>query len=397
HERLAGIWDVDDKASWEYQRPGEAYAPTAAELQRDISLQFDIQEQTCRALNAFGSHLLRYRVVAEEKDKATLVIGENTFIFEFKTDGRLLLCPPTGGVANCLILTRGSGSAEADRQAKVESRTAESSIIQAQAAAQRMAEVESRLAAIVKRHTQNVASRTEQFLVQVLVAPGERVAGADMFRLYVAEIDTLEGGQSKEAAQPTEDVRGLMNTMLREVVGYNNVRYARIYTSKGTMFLSSDMNVPQLSALQRKLILNAVATGEPGPIALISNGDELLFELYLPILRPYTTDEKDVAGVLAIARPMFPLPDECFRPDMPIPEGNLYFIQYTGDNYYQVIDPKGVKAKMRALEINDAGEMPFARRESQVGGGEVCSQASHGPVTNSWVLFETSCISPSKK
>ncbi|CAK7015055.1 MAG: hypothetical protein DELT_02224 [Desulfovibrio sp.] len=372
HERLAGVWDRDDKASWEYQKPGVPYESTIAELRSDISLHFDIKEQTCLALNAFGGHLFRYRVVTEEKDRVTLVIGENTFAFEFKTDGRMLLYLPDDGVESSSVLTRGETSVEAE--------------------AGRMAKAESRLAAIVKMHTENVVSRTKQFLIGALLDPGVRVTDADMFRLYAAEIDAFEKGQSKATEQPPEGIEAFMNAMLRDVVLDSNVRYANIYTSKGTLCLSSEVNASQPSAMQREYILNAAKTGKSGPIALVSSGDERLFELYLPFLKPVANGEKDVVGVLAIARPMFPLPEKCLTPDVSIPDGNLYFIRFAGQNF-EVIGGSGFKVEIQALDLNDAGEIPFARRESFAGNGMVCSQASHGPVANSWVLFETSCPS----
>lgn len=375
HERLAGTWDVDDKASWEYQRPGVAYEPSIAELERDISLQFDTKEQTCRVLDAFGNHLLRYRVAAEEKDKATLSIGENTFIFEFKTDDRLLLCPPGSGVENCLILARGSASAEAE--------------------AARMVKAELRLAEIVKRHTQSVASRTEQFLINTFLASGGPVINSDVFRFYVSEMDALGGEKSGESL-PADENTSMMTALLRDVVQNGNMQYARIYTRNGIACLASDANLPSISAMQNKFIMNVVSTGNHGPIALISSGNELLFELYLPLLHPLAKTEKDIAGVLTLARSIYPLPDGCLIPDVSISGGSLYFIRYTGKNY-QIIGTQSVKAEVQALELNDAGEMPFARRNSLVGDKEVCSQASHGPATNSWVLVETNCASPSLK
>lgn len=366
HERLQGIWDIDDKASWEYQKPGEPYALTIAELQRDISLQFDTKEQVCRVLNVFGNYSFRYRVISEEKDKIALVIGKNTFVFEFQSDDRILFCPLGGGVVDCRILVKGNTSTEADRQAKAESR----------------------LATIIKRHTQNVASRTEQFIIRALLDPGERIADADIFRAYATEFDAFKKGKSKDAGRSAKDSATFMTTMLRDIVQNSSLQYARVYTSNGTMCLSSDINAPQPSAMQHKFILNAAKTGNPGPIALIANDNKLLFELYLPIYRPFVNDGKEIVGVLALARPMYPFPDECFTADVSIPEGSLYFIRYTGQNY-QIIGTKGVKAEVQELDLTDDGEMPFARRKSLMGDSEVYSQASHGPATNSWVLLET--------
>lgn len=365
HERLQGTWDIDDKASWEYQRPGEPYAPTFAELQHDVSLQFDSREQTCLALNAFGNHLLRYRVLSEEQDKITLVIGENTFLFECKTDGRLLFCPSGNGVANCLILTKES-----------------------QTQAERITKAESRRGELVQNYTHTVVSRAGLAL-QSLLESGLGIARSDMFSIYVTEAG-LE-------ASKADEMKDFIFTMLRDSVGRSNSAYAFIYSTSATGLLLSTSTSEHLSDWQLKNINDAHKSGEPILVSTMQGGEPLFFEYYIPVFPPkWQGVEQGAVGVMVFARSGRDVFDSALNFNASAPQGALYLIQHSGQKY-QIIGGAQGPQEVEIINFNERGELPFARRKSFIGEEEVCSQASPGPAANSWILFETSCISASEQ
>ena len=100
---------------------------------------------------------------------------------------------------------------------------------------------------------------------------------------------------------------------------------------------------------------------------------------------------KGPVGVLVLARPMLSILGEALKLDFQVPQGNIYLIQFTGQ-YYQIIGGGGILREIQTIDFNDSYELPFARRNSMASDGEACSQASLGPAANSWILYETSCI-----
>lgn len=367
--RIAGIWDIDEKASWEFQKPGDAYVQSSVELWHDVSLRFDTKEQTCLVRSAFGSDIFRYRIVFEENNKATVSVGEKSFVFEFRSNDEILLCPSDRDIAACLILTKENTSANAE--------------------AARIAKAEHRRAEIIKMYTQTVASRARELLAFDFKSGSGPI---DMIELYTAQMDAVDNKKIDAADEDTKEVGLFLETTFGDTVADNRASYGRVYTSRGTPLLSSGYEFP-LSGAQMEEINRVAKTGETGQIiAVAQDNTKLFFEFSGPIFPPaWSGSALDPVGVLVLARPILSVLNDAIKFDFRVPQGNIFLIRFTGQSY-QIIGGGGILHELQDIDFDDSYELPFARRNSMVGGGEVCSQASPGPAANSWILYETSCI-----
>lgn len=368
-KQLAGVWDIDDEASWAFQNPGETYAPNSMELWRDISLRFDTKEQTCFVQTAFGNELIRYRVLAEDKNKVTLSIGERSFVFEFQTKSKLLFYPSGSGIAGCLIMTKGNTSAESESR--------------------RAAKAERRFAEIIKLYTRTVASRAQNILVENFLRLEQQLTTHDSLQVFIAEVDAHEEKkvEGKEQADPW------LESVLRDAIAYSKIiSYCRVYTSNGTSILSSDV-ASKLPAVQLDYIKHVARTGKAGPIVTVEGEAEIFFVWHLPLSPPeWMTGRKNTIGVLEFARHAQNVLSEALNFNFQAPHGGVYLMLSTGQRY-NIIGSDGILREHQNIDLDDSGELPFAKRSSLINNGEVCSQASRGPAANSWILFEASCIS----
>ena len=371
-KRLAGVWDIDDKASWEFQNPGETYAPSTIELWRNISLRFDTKEQTCFVQTALGNELIRYRVLAEDANKATLSIGERSFVFEFQTKSKVLFYPSGSGIVGCLIMSKGNSSAESESK--------------------RAAKAEHRFAEIVKLYTRTVASRAQNILTEDFSRLEQQLATHEGLKMFITEVDAHEEKKAEGKEQTPEGLDSWLESLLRDTITYSNISYCRVYASNGTLFLSSDV-ASKLPAVQLDYIKHVARTEKAGSIVTVEGENGVFFMCHLPLSPPeWNTGRKSTIGVLELASHAQNVLFEALKFNFQAPQGEVYLIQFTGQRY-KIIGSDGILREHQSIDLNDSAELPFAKRSSLVNNGEVCSQASHGPSINSWILFETNCIS----
>lgn len=68
-KRLEGMWNVDAKASWEYQKTEGTHVSNIVKLWRNTSMCFDRKEKNCLIRTALDDKRIKYQILSKKMVK----------------------------------------------------------------------------------------------------------------------------------------------------------------------------------------------------------------------------------------------------------------------------------------------------------------------------------------
>lgn len=208
---------------------------------------------------------------------------------------------------------------------------------------------------------------------------GDRLIKSDLFRLYAAEVDSINGDlASIFGAIPGQDVDSgvpelaqqlpMMQNMLREFSAYAGFVNARILNREGDAYIATDGHLPPMLAEQVEQASEAIRTKSPRFSPLRKTGQGVELDVYVPIFPPDDTNgEQEPVGTLMITRQVSGQITELLSNSSLSAEGEkTRLMQRMGDVYREVTPwtASGFSDVMADISLNAENILPFAQRSS---------------------------------
>ncbi len=260
-------------------------------------------------------------------------------------------------------------------------------------------QIEKRLGLMASSEKQMVEEMTQEPQRQAA-----RVINSDLFRLYAAEVNLVEGDISRLISgigvAETADSQILslaaqlpmMQSLLTEFVQITGYQAARIVNRDMTVYLATDATTTPLRPDQKAMVEDVLARGQHqvGPLRNSSNG--LLLEVYLPVFPPAARGlEEQPVSVLLLSKAVSDRLNELRNSNVLVEAGErVRLVQKVGSSYQEVVPwlPGQLREVNFATQLDKAGEMPFALRQSLSGEQQVYSLAYPVPELDWWVIAE---------
>lgn len=210
---------------------------------------------------------------------------------------------------------------------------------------------------------------------------GDRLIKSDLFRLYAAEVDTIEGDLAAvfgavPMAEDAADAEGMelaaqlpmMQNMLREFSTYSGFLNARILNKEGHAYIATDGHLPPMSDIQIGLAQAATGDGNAHFSPLRKTPLGLEMDIYAAIYPPDADPETaEAVGVLMMTRQVTGKITELLSNSALSAKGErTRFMQKTGDVYQEVTPwtAQGFTDVVAAINVDDNGDIPFEKRVS---------------------------------
>lgn len=251
--------------------------------------------------------------------------------------------------------------------------------------------------------------RSEMFdaWLKNLSRQGDRLIKSDLFRLYAAEVDSIEGDLAAifgAVAIDEEEFEGegselaaqlpMMQNMLREFSTYSGFINARILNRKGDAYIATDGHLPPMLDEQLEQATAAVDLKQPrfSPLRKTSQGLEM--DVYVPIYSPEGRENIDAPiGALMMTRQVSGKVTELLSNSTLSAKGErTRLMQKVGDEYRQVTPwtSDGFTDVTAKFELDKDGHMDFADRGSLSDGDqEVYSLGLRVKGPEWWVVQES--------
>lgn len=209
---------------------------------------------------------------------------------------------------------------------------------------------------------------------------GDRLIKSDLFRLYGAEVDSVEGdlraifgvagaeglveGQGAELAAQLP----MMQNMLREFSTYSGFLNARILTRSGDAYIATDGYLPPMSEVQAAQAREAVASKSPRFSALRKTAQGLEMDIYVPMYPPDAEESGGEAiGALMMTRQVTGKITELLSNSALSAKGERTRLMQKAEGGYREVTPwtsEGFTDVTARLELDARGDLPFGPRES---------------------------------
>jgi PAS domain S-box-containing protein len=210
---------------------------------------------------------------------------------------------------------------------------------------------------------------------------GDRLIKSDLFRLYAAEVDSVEGDLSAifgSVAMGEGVVEGegaelaaqlpMMQNMLREFSTYSGFLNARILTRGGDAYIATDGYLPPMSQEQTALAIDAVSSKHARFSPLRKTAQGLEMDIYVPMFAPDGNDENGEAiGALMMTRQVTGKVTELLSNSALSAKGERTRLMQKAEGGYREVTPwtsEGFTDVTARVTLDDVGNMPFAARES---------------------------------
>jgi len=209
---------------------------------------------------------------------------------------------------------------------------------------------------------------------------GDRLIKSDLFRLYGAEVDNVEGdlraifgvagaeglaeGQGSELAAQLP----MMQNMLREFSTYSGFLNGRILTRSGDAYIVTDGYLPPMSEVQLAQAREAVASKLPRFSPLRKTAQGLEMDIYVPMFPPDVEDGGGEAiGALMMTRQVTGKITELLSNSALSAKGERTRLMQKAEGGFREVTPwtsEGFTDVNARLELDAQGDLPFGPRES---------------------------------
>jgi PAS domain S-box-containing protein len=209
---------------------------------------------------------------------------------------------------------------------------------------------------------------------------GDRLIKSDLFRLYGAEVDSVEGdlraifgvagadglaeGQGSELAAQLP----MMQNMLREFSTYSGFLNARILTRSGDAYIATDGYLPPMSEVQLAQAREAVASKSPRFTPLRKTAQGLEMDIYVPMFPPDVEEGGGEAiGALMMTRQVTGKITELLSNSALSAKGERTRLMQKAEGGFREVTPwtsEGFTDVTARLELDAQGDLPFGPRES---------------------------------
>jgi len=241
-----------------------------------------------------------------------------------------------------------------------------------------------------------------------LAAQGDRIIQSDVFRLYAAEIDRIEGDVSVLLNPPPEFHRDrlgesslaglseqlpMMVNLLKEFVSYGGFLSGRIVNRTGQAYIATDAATVSLSEEQKGLLRSVLESRKRrvGPLRFHAGG--LVLDIYLPIFPPPgATDEPSrPVAVLMLSRLVTQRLDEILAGSpLAMEWEKTRLVQARGSVYEEIlpgVPGRGLKRLERSA-FNPHKGLPFGVRMDLEGKTRVYSVGRKVSGPDWWIILE---------
>jgi PAS domain S-box-containing protein len=217
--------------------------------------------------------------------------------------------------------------------------------------------------------------------LQGLSHQGDRLIKSDLFRLYAAEVDSIEGdlaaifGASSMGDEEAEDEGAalaeqlpMMQNMLREFSTYSGFLNARILNKQGDAYIATDGHLPPMSDVQLSLAKASVADkgAQFSPLRKTAQGIEM--DIYVPIFPPEAgEDNSNPIGVLMMTRQVTGKITELLSNSALSAKGERTRLAQKADGVFREVTPwtsQGFSDVVVKLMVDTDGNIPFGYRTS---------------------------------
>lgn len=210
-----------------------------------------------------------------------------------------------------------------------------------------------------------------------LAQQGDRLIKSDLFRLYAAEVNLIDGDLSAifgtVPGEPGEDGSDLaaqlpmMQNILREFSTYSGFLNARIISREGQAYIATDGHLPPMSDRQIALSQACMRDHQAkfSPLRKTSQGLEM--DIMAPIFPPEADEDANPVGALMMTRQVTGKLTELLSNTALSTEGErTRLMQKTAQGFKQVTPwtAEGFSDITADLEMDKNGHLNFAPRQS---------------------------------
>ncbi len=223
------------------------------------------------------------------------------------------------------------------------------------------------------------ASVIETWL-QGLSHQGDRLIKSDLFRLYAAEVDTIEGDlaavfgavsmgdDEEEDGSALAEQLPMMQNMLREFSTYSGFLNARILNKQGDAYIATDGHLPPMSDTQIDMAQASVKgkNAQFSPLRKTAQGIEM--DIYVPIFPPEAGEDNSKAvGVLMMTRQVTGKITELLSNSALSAKGERTRLMQKANDVFREVTPwtaQGFSDVVVRIKIDTDGNIPFGDRAS---------------------------------
>lgn len=242
-------------------------------------------------------------------------------------------------------------------------------------------------------------AETVENWAQNLVDRTQRLVSADIFQLFASEVDKDSGaipllmdeGEGAEGGDSSLSSRvPFMRTLLTDFVTDNAFLSAKIVTTSGEPYMSTESHMAPLNPLHLEYVEQVVATGflKFAPLENTDRGMSLTF--FIPILPPqHLRESTKPVAVIMVSHLVGSKVSELLAPGLFATSAQrLSLVQKSGEKFHEINFETNSRRLMRDFELNMQGELPFALRLLYSDKEQIYCSAVKVRMLDWWVMAE---------
>ena len=242
--------------------------------------------------------------------------------------------------------------------------------------------------------------RTEVFTswLSGLEQQSERLISSDLFRLYATDMDLIdadpgflitgaipEGREHDQMAQ-LADQFPLMHRTFADFTAFAGFLSGRIVHRSGQSYIGSDSRLQPLSPQQAASVKKTFAAPMTHFSSLRQEDTGLVLDMFVPIISTVQDEKKAAAVVMLTKSANTAVTSVLSNTPLSASGERTRIMQTAGAGFQEIVpwQPGGTAPLVMPLALNDAKELPFARRGGA--NGEVYSLGVKLPDLDIWIV-----------